>query len=88
MNKALQTFLLGVGIGAAFLLGQRSAQGAGATSSGSTQNLLDAQGRGPINAPPRPVTQPTEPTTAAPIVYTEDGGSSSANNGFIAVTGS
>lgn len=89
MNKALQTLLLGVGIGAAFLLGQRFPQAAGAGSLLGAPNVLDAQGRGPINAPPRPpVTQPPEPTSSAPIVYTEDGGNSSANNGFIAVTGS
>jgi hypothetical protein len=89
MNKALQTLLLGVGIGAAFLLGQRFPQAAGAGSLLGAPNVLDAQGRGPINAPPRPpVTQPPEPTASAPIVYTEDGGNSSANNGFIAVTGS
>ncbi|MGC6489503.1 MAG: hypothetical protein ACON4Z_17795 [Planctomycetota bacterium] len=89
MNKALQTILLGVGVGAAFLVGQRFPQVANAARDFGGSSLLDAQGRGPINAPPPPpVTQPAEPGTSAPIVYTEDNGNSSANNGFIAVTGS
>lgn len=91
MNKALQTLLFGAGIGAAFLLGQRSSYVAGAAGvamSPVSPNILEAQGRGPINAPPPPPTQPTEPTTSAPIVYTEDNGNSSATNGFLAVTGS
>ena len=82
MNKTLQTFLLGAGIGAAFLLGQLFPRGV------DSGGALDAQGRGPINPPPRPTTQPSEPAEAAPFVYTEEGGASSANNGFIAVTGS
>ena len=81
MNKSLQTLLLGAGIGGAFLLGQLFPRG-------GEGEVLDAQGRGPINPPPAPVTQPVEPGQPAPIVYSEDGGGSSANNGFIAVTGS
>ena len=83
MNKPIQTLMLGAGFGATFLLGllvQRGGDSDAAT--------LGAQGRGPINAPPAPTTQPVEPDQPAPIVYSEEGGSSSANNGFIAVTGS
>lgn len=86
MNKPLQTLLLGAGIGGAFLLGQVFPRVAG--SAGHDGQVLEAQGRGPINPPPAPITQPAEPDQPAPIVYTEDGGGSSANNGFIAVTGS
>jgi len=78
MNKSLQTVLLGAGIGGAFLLGQLFPRTAD----------LDAQGRGPINAPPRPIVEQPDTNTPAPIVYTEEGGGSSSNNGFIAVTGS
>ncbi|MFN3240309.1 MAG: hypothetical protein ACE37K_02225 [Planctomycetota bacterium] len=86
MNKSLQTLLLGAGIGGAFLLGQLFPRGGDPRPvDGLT---LHAQGRGPINAPPRPIAQPTEADQPAPIVYTEEGGGSSANNGFIAVTGS
>ncbi|MCK5944590.1 MAG: hypothetical protein KAI24_21560, partial [Planctomycetes bacterium] len=83
MNKSLQTVLLGAGFGAAFLLGQVLPRGGDGPA-----GVLDAQGRGPINPPPRPITQPTQPDQPAPIVYHEEGGGSSSNNGFIAVTGS
>lgn len=91
MNKSLQTLLLGAGIGGAFLLGQLFPRGGGSSSADGQMleaQILEAQGRGPINAPPRPATKPVEADQPAPIVYTEDGGGSSANNGFIAVTGS
>lgn len=93
MNKTLQTFVLGAGIGGAFLLGQLFPRSVGAAQAGPSldlfgQQVLDAQGRGPINPPPAPPSGPEEPSEAAPIVYTEPGGASSANNGFIAVTGS
>lgn len=89
MNTTLQTFLLGAGIGGAFLLGQLFPRGADRAPDGLSAGVLDAQGRGPINpAPPPPSTGAPEPTGSAPIVYTEEGGASSANNGFIAVTGS
>ena len=69
MNKSLQTLLLGAGIGGAFLLGQLFPRGVDG-------EVLDAQGRGPINPPPAPVTQPVQPDQPAPIVYSEDGGGS------------
>lgn len=50
---------------------------------------LDAQGRGPVNPAPRPIT-PADPDTSAnqTIAYTENSSSASSNNGFLAVTGS
>lgn len=50
---------------------------------------LDAQGRGPVNPAPRPIT-PADPDTSVnqTIAYTENSSSASSNNGFLAVTGS
>ena len=76
--------LLGAGFGISFLLGQMLSTGAGAGGA-----RLEAQGRGPVNAPPAPTptTGKTEPAPA--LVYTEDSGQvASSNNGFLAVTGS
>lgn len=82
-TQLLQPFLIGAGFGAMFLLGQLLPI-AGAPAG------LQAQGRGPVNAPADP--NPTPDATAdstQPVVVPEDGGSGSAsNNGFVAVTGS
>ena len=77
MKAWQQTLLLGAGFGVAFLLGQ------------TMPNLLSAQGRGPVNAPPVP-TPGTEPPPSAepPLVYAEEGGHAASANGFVAVTGS
>lgn len=82
MKTWLHTFVLGAGFGAAFLAGRlvTLADRAG-------PDLLQAQGRGPVNPPPT-TTPPPEPTTAAPVVYGEDAGQSASANGFLAVTGS
>ncbi|HEB51693.1 MAG TPA: hypothetical protein ENI87_00405 [bacterium] len=78
MKIPAQTLLLGAGFGAAFLLGQCFPRPA-----------VDAQGRGPVNPPPAPgPVVGGERPTEQPIVYTEEGGSSAAANGFLAVTGS
>lgn len=100
MKNSFQTLLLGAGFGAAFLIGQCFPRGAEAapngaspspTGSAATGSLtLDAQGRGPVNPPPRPIT-PAEEVSGegtAPIVYTENSSSSMSANGFLAVTGS
>jgi hypothetical protein len=99
MNNSLQTLLLGAGFGTAFLIGQCfpgtsdasqvMPRQAGVAESASGSLTLDAQGRGPVNPAPRPIT-PAEPieATNAPIVYTESSSSASSNNGFLAVTGS
>jgi len=88
MNKSLQTLFLGAGIGSAFLLGQLFPRTVSPSFVDAGAGLLGAQGRGPINPPPEPDPSPTEPTESAPFVYAEESGASSANNGFIAVTGS
>jgi hypothetical protein len=79
-SSLLKPLLLGAGFGLTFLLGRASLGDAGGGE-------LQAQGRQPNNpAPPTPT--PT-PEPAQPIVYTEDNGqSSAAANGFLAVTGS
>ena len=99
MKNSLQTLLLGAGFGTAFLIGQcfpgtADAHQATISPSGMTEPVagsltLDAQGRGPINPAPRPIT-PAEPVEngTAPIVYTESSSTASSNNGFLAVTGS
>ena len=78
----LQTLALGAGFGVAFLLGQAFAPAAVA---GPT---LEAQGRGPVNPPPNPNPTTGEQPVDQPIVYTEESGSGSVANGFVAVTGS
>jgi hypothetical protein len=99
MKNSFQTLLLGAGFGAAFLIGQCFPGTADANqtlinpswaSNPAAGSLtLDAQGRGPVNPPPRPIT-PAEPAPGgvAPIVYTESSSTASSNNGFLAVTGS
>ena len=92
--------MLGAGFGVAFLLGQafpRSAEAVPAWPPASGAQIpgaqipdtqtLDAQGRGPVNAPPSAPTQ-RETADDQPIVYTEEGGSGASANGFVAVTGS
>lgn len=96
MKSTLQTFLLGAGFGAAFLLGQAFAPAAGASPNQTGAALptfgsqvLDAQGRGGATPPP-PTTQP-DAQPAGPddqIVYTEEHSGSMSANGFLAVTGS
>lgn len=77
MKSWQQTILLGAGFGVAFLLGQ------------TVPNLLSAQGRGPVNAPPSTAPDPGAPGAAPePIVVPDDGGHSASANGFVAVTGS
>jgi hypothetical protein len=76
MKSWQQTFLLGAGFGAAFLLGQ------------IVPNVVQAQGgRGPVNPPPAPTEAPIEPP-APTVVYSEESGQSASGNGFVAVTGS
>lgn len=105
MKNSFQTLLLGAGFGAAFLIGQcfpRSADanqsttnlstGATKLATGQLANgslTLDAQGRGPVNTAPRPITPADpDPSDNSPIVYTENSSTASSNNGFLAVTGS
>ena len=76
MKSWQQTVLLGAGFGVAFLLGQ------------AVPNLVAAQGRGPVNAPPPPA-DPTPPVAAPePVVVADEAGHSASANGFVAVTGS
>jgi len=94
MKSTLQTFLLGAGFGAAFLLGQYFSPAAGPNRAANDDGpvfggpVLEAQGRGG-SVPAPPTTQP-EPAPAADdqIVYTEEHSSSMSANGFLAVTGS
>ena len=97
MKNSLQTLLLGAGFGAAFLIGQcfprsTSADPSTAGQFGNSNLTLDAQGRGPVNAPAPPTTQTAPPLAVEPgansIVYTEESSTSSSANGFLAVTGS
>jgi hypothetical protein len=80
MKPWIQTLLLGAGFGASFLLGQL------------LPNVVAAQGRGPVNAPPAPGPVPgeTEGDASAkePLVYGDDSGHTASANGFVAVTGS
>ncbi|MBL8734002.1 MAG: hypothetical protein JNN13_16640 [Planctomycetes bacterium] len=82
MKSWSQPLLLGVGFGATFLLGHHLP--------GLLRGpAVEAQGRGPVNPAPAPITAPQEtPEAAPPIVYSEEGGQSASGNGFIAVTGS
>ena len=97
MKNSFQTLLLGAGFGAAFLIGQCFPRAAGSNPAepsrfGNSGLTLEAQGRGPVNAPAPPTTPTVPPTAAAPgansIVYTEESSTSSSVNGFLAVTGS
>ena len=102
MKNSLQTLLLGAGFGAAFLIGQcfpRTADSSannqwnGSQSESGDANAtpasltLGAQGRGPVNPAPRPVTPADPLPTDAGVNYIENSSTSSAN-GFLAVTGS
>ena len=82
-SSLLQPFLIGAGFGAMFLLGQLLPIGAAPMA-------LQAQGRGPVNAPPDPNPPPdASADSTQPVVVTEEGGGGAAsNNGFVAVTGS
>ena len=76
MTHWQNTLVLGLLMGGSFLVGQLL-----------RPTTLSAQGRGPTNPPPvEPVTPP--PSATAPIVYPDDSGQASSNNGFLAVTGS
>ena len=104
MKNSFQTLLLGAGFGAAFLIGQcfpRTGNGATAAPRRDRSDLqlqeaqgsqvLDAQGRGPVNAPPAPPSIPADEQAGAgsqPIVYTEESSAAVSANGFLAVTGS
>ncbi len=83
-STLLHSLLLGAGFGAAVVLGQYLPMLLPQGQAGR----LHAQGRWPVNAPADPSPVPTLGEDE-PIVYPEDtGGSSSATNGFLAVTGS
>lgn len=77
MNKPLLCCLvLVLAAGTTYRLGQLNPASA---------QTVSAQGRGPTAPVPKVVKKPAEPT---PLVFGEGGGTSSSNNGFIAVTGS
>ena len=78
MKNSFQTLLLGAGFGAAFLIGQcfpRTGNGATAAPRRDRSDLqlqeaqgsqvLDAQGRGPVNAPPAPPSIPADEQAGA-----------------------
>ncbi len=89
--RSLQLAVVVLGLGFAFLLGQRFAAGDGPGGTGlDFDGVLAAQDRG--GPPPRRQPDPTPPTTTEPrndvLVYGESGGVAASANGFLAVTGS
>lgn len=70
--------------------GQFGADAGSAPSSGGNL-MLDAQGRGPVSAPPPAPDVPADADANAgnnSIVYTEESSTAASANGFLAVTGS